>query len=90
MMIFTSVNPVIRDVNNVINATNKVIIPNMNVIFNGALEKENIDITEKVNPEIYIISMNEDIKAFELRANVKAEKRMEYINKEVKKLLENI
>lgn len=31
-----------------------------------ALEKENIDITEKINPEIYIISINEDLKAFEL------------------------
>jgi len=31
-----------------------------------ALEKENIDISERVNPEIYIISMNEDLKAFEL------------------------
>lgn len=31
-----------------------------------ALEKENIDISEKVNPEIYIISMNEDLKSFEL------------------------
>lgn len=31
-----------------------------------ALEKENIDISEKLNPEIYIISMNEDLKSFEL------------------------
>lgn len=34
-----------------------------------ALEMENINIKEKVNPEIYIISMNEDIKAFKL-ANI--------------------
>lgn len=34
-----------------------------------ALKMENIKIKEKVNPEIYIISMNEDIKAFKL-ANI--------------------